>query len=199
MARWLVEPSDLLPRDLRDEVAEQLLAACEADPRDEGARAMLADRLDDLGPTRRRATQEVPNWMRNAWIASRVCQPAYLRSFERSKAAIFAEVQQWIDHRNPSLRLWMDEYRRPCNVLDHAGECVLFGRRCFLTEPYDYGRENVADFSPFRHRLLHELKRLCQVVGGTPVVSGVAAHALGIPDVHEWLLRGLIIPEPGRK
>ena len=76
------------------------------------------------------------------------------------------------------------------SVVDHHGSCLVFGRVCLVTEPYNHERE----------KFLQAMKLIADVVGvGIPIVCGNPAHASEYSNRPGHLLRGLIIPPPGVK
>lgn len=158
-----------LARDVRDDVAENLLAALEGSPEDDDIRSMLADRLDDLGPTWV-DLGHMPNWFRLAWIRAVQTDRYHLDGW-----SVWCAIKERYDR---------EEFGY--NVVDHAGSCLLFGRVCLVTEPYNWHRD----------RLLDAMKSIAAtVVIGIPVVCGRTAHASEYE--MQQLKRALIIPPVG--
>jgi len=160
-----------LPWDVRDVITESILADLEASPGDEGLRMMLADRLDDLGPTWV-DFHHMPNWFRLAWIRAVKTNRSNLDSW-----SVWDAIRS--RYSNHELYGW--------NVIDHFGSCLIFGRVCLVTEPYNGCRD----------LFLNAMRDIAMTIGcGTPVACGRTAHASDLPNQLPDLVRGLIIPGP---
>jgi uncharacterized protein (TIGR02996 family) len=114
------------------------LDALRRDPNDEVTRAVLADYLDERGPTPVDLGR-LPNWLRLAWVRGRQGSDSEPRSTRGWVAA--GEIEAWLA-------------RPECYVrLDHWGRTVVDGVPAFVNEPYAGVGDAAAHLRPLADRL----------------------------------------------
>jgi uncharacterized protein (TIGR02996 family) len=149
------------------------LDALGRDPDDEATRAVLADYLDERGPTPVDPNR-LPDWLRLAWLRDRP-RPGE-RLYSRTGWAVAGEIG-----------LWLEQLPRRCYVrLDHWGRTVLDGVPAFVNEPYADVGDAAAHLRPLADRL-----------GCVLAYARLAYHGRGAAaGVRAALARVLLLPAP---
>jgi uncharacterized protein (TIGR02996 family) len=101
-----------------------LVAHLRENPRDDSARLILADLLDEIGPSP--VERQLPGWFEQAWDQADVKLPGWYDSVED-------HVAEFLERANPGYSGW-----------DHAGTAVIAGLDCLVSEPYAPFRPNRA-------------------------------------------------------
>jgi hypothetical protein len=109
---------------MRQEELAQLVADLREHPGDDAVRAILADALDEAGPTPV-DLHRIPEWLRLAWVR---CRPPEVVPRRGSPAgwAVAMEIGVWLAERPTAFpRCW-----------DHWGCTTVAGLACLVSEPY---------------------------------------------------------------
>lgn len=150
-----------------------LIQALRERPDDVVTKKVLADALDEAGPTPVEL-HELPNWLRLAW--RRCAAPGrYRRHLGASGYAVVSEIRELLSEGRNGF------------FLDHWGRTEIAGLLCFVTEPYCEAEEAPDLLAPLR-----------QVVPGMAIAYCMQSH-WGAGSHRAVAFPPLVMPPPRRR